>query len=135
MSKVDAYNPDYYASMSVQPIMVMHACLTKEEFIGYLRGCLIKYQMRRGRKEDVEDTDKKILRYKKWLKELLDRVIDLGGYINPEDPVYFINEKGKDVQILSSFSLSNGQGLVRNGIYFVVKEVEDVTNTKNKETV
>lgn len=69
------------------------------------------------------------------LKELLDRVIDLGGYINPEDSVYFINEKGKDVQILSSFSLSNGQGLVRNGIYFVVKEVEDVTNTKNKETV
>lgn len=49
--------------------------------------------------------------------------------------MYFINEKGKDVQILSSFSLSNGQGLVRNGIYFVVKEVEDVTNTKNKETV
>lgn len=40
MSKVDAYNPDYYASMPVQPIMVMHACLTKEEFIGYLRGCL-----------------------------------------------------------------------------------------------
>lgn len=69
------------------------------------------------------------------LKELLDRVIDLGGYINPEDPVYFINENGKNVQILSSFSLSNGQGLVRNGIYFVVKEVEDVTNTKNKETV
>lgn len=69
------------------------------------------------------------------LKELLDRVIDLGGYINPEDPVYFINEKGKNVQILSSFSLSNGQGLARNGIYFVVKEVEDVTNTKNKETV
>ena len=69
------------------------------------------------------------------LKELLDRVIDLGGYINPEDHVYFINEKGKNVQILSSFSLSNGQGLVRNGIYFVVKEVEDVTNTKNKETV
>lgn len=29
------------------------------------------------------------------LKELLDRVIDLGGYINPEDPVYFINEKGE----------------------------------------
>lgn len=70
MSKVDAYNPDYYASMSVQPIMVMQACLTKEEFIGYLRGCLIKYQMRRGRKEDVEDTDKKILRYKKWLNEI-----------------------------------------------------------------
>ena len=70
MSKVDAYNPDYYASMPVQPIMVMHACLTKDEFIGYLRGCLIKYQMRRGRKEDVEDTDKKILRYKKWLNEI-----------------------------------------------------------------
>ena len=50
MSKVDAYNPDYYASMPVQPI--------------------IKYQMRRGRKEDVEDTDKKILRYKKWLNEM-----------------------------------------------------------------
>lgn len=70
MSKVDAYNPDYYASMPVQPIMVMQACLTKDEFIGYLRGCLIKYQMRRGRKEDVEDTDKKILRYKKWINEM-----------------------------------------------------------------
>lgn len=69
------------------------------------------------------------------LKELLDRVIDLGGYISPEDPVYFTNEKGKDMKIMSSFSVSKGQGLVKNGVYFVVKEVEDVTNTKNKETV
>mgnify|MGYP006970850964 CR=1 FL=1 len=68
------------------------------------------------------------------LKELLERVIDLGGYINPEDPVYFTNEKGKDMKVMSSFRVSNGHGLVKNGVYFVVKEVEDVTNTKNKET-
>lgn len=40
MSKVDAYNPDYYASMSVQPIMVMHACLTKRNLLVIYEGVL-----------------------------------------------------------------------------------------------
>ena len=63
-------NPSYYANMPVQPISVMRSILTPNEFIGYLKGNIIKYAMRAGKKENTDDKAK-FETYKKWLhKEL-----------------------------------------------------------------
>jgi len=47
----------HYKDMGVQPWTVMEALLTREEFIGYLKGNLVKYGMRQGKK-DSPDAEK-----------------------------------------------------------------------------
>jgi hypothetical protein len=47
----------HYKDMGVQPWIVMEALLTREEFIGFLKGNLIKYGMRQGKK-DSPDAEK-----------------------------------------------------------------------------
>ena len=47
----------HYKEMGVQPWAVMEAVLTKEEFIGFLKGNIIKYGMRAGKK-DSDDAGK-----------------------------------------------------------------------------
>ena len=47
----------HYKDMAVQPWAVMEAVLTPEEFIGFLKGNIIKYAMRQGRK-DSDDAGK-----------------------------------------------------------------------------
>ena len=47
----------HYKEMDVQPWAVMEAVLTEDEFIGYLKGNIIKYGMRQGRK-DSPDAEK-----------------------------------------------------------------------------
>ena len=44
----------HYKDMGVQPWTVMEALLTPEEFIGYLKGNLVKYGMRQGKKESPD---------------------------------------------------------------------------------
>jgi hypothetical protein len=63
----------HYKDMAVQPWDVMEAVLTREEFIGFLKGNIIKYSMRQGRK-DSEDAGK-ALHYMQKLQE----VIGVGG--------------------------------------------------------
>lgn len=48
----------HYKDMPVQPWEVMEAVLTRQEFIGFLRGNVIKYSMRAGRKEGSDDAAK-----------------------------------------------------------------------------
>ena len=48
----------HYVSMAVQPWEVMEAVMTREEFIGFLKGNIIKYSMRQGKKEDSDDVGK-----------------------------------------------------------------------------
>jgi hypothetical protein len=48
----------HYKDMPVQPWNVMAAVLTREEFIGFLKGNIIKYSMRAGRKEGSDDSGK-----------------------------------------------------------------------------
>ena len=48
----------HYVSMAVQPWEVMQAVMTHEEFIGFLKGNIIKYSMRQGKKEDSDDVGK-----------------------------------------------------------------------------
>ena len=59
----------HYKDMAVQPWTVMEALLTREEFIGYMKGNIIKYAMRQGRKQESDDSGK-ALHYKQKLKEL-----------------------------------------------------------------
>lgn len=48
---------DHYKTLSVQPWHIMEATLTHDEFVGFLKGNIIKYGMRQGRK-DSPDADK-----------------------------------------------------------------------------
>ena len=43
---------DHYKDMSIQPWTVMESILTNEEFVGFLKGNIIKYSMRDGKKEN-----------------------------------------------------------------------------------
>jgi hypothetical protein len=49
---------NHYKDMGMQPWAVMQAVLTPEEFRGYLKGNIIKYAMRQGKKQDSDDTGK-----------------------------------------------------------------------------
>jgi hypothetical protein len=59
----------HYKDMGVQPWVVMEAVLTREEFIGFLKGNAIKYAMRQGKKDS--DDAGKALHYMLKLKEVL----------------------------------------------------------------
>ena len=48
----------HYKDMPVQPWTVMEAVLSQEEFIGFLKGNVIKYSMRQGRKDGTDDAAK-----------------------------------------------------------------------------
>jgi hypothetical protein len=61
----------HYKDMSIQPWTVMEAVLTHEEFVGYLKGNIIKYSMRAGRKEGSDDAGK-AHHYRMKLKEVQD---------------------------------------------------------------
>jgi hypothetical protein len=59
----------HYKDMPVQPWEVMEAVLTPEEFRGFLKGNVIKYSMRAGRKEGSDDAGK-AMHYKYKLQEV-----------------------------------------------------------------
>lgn len=54
---------------AVEPIELMLNALTREEFIGFLKGNMIKYAFRAGRKagESAEKDRNKFLVYSQWL--------------------------------------------------------------------
>jgi hypothetical protein len=49
---------NHYKEMPIQPWAVMESVLTPEEFRGFLKGNIIKYSMRAGRKEGSDDGNK-----------------------------------------------------------------------------
>ncbi len=49
---------DHYKTMPMQPWEVMEAVLTPEEFRGFLKGNIVKYAMRAGKKEGSDDAGK-----------------------------------------------------------------------------
>jgi len=49
---------NHYKEMPIQPWAVMESVLTHEEFVGYLKGNIIKYSLRAGRKDGSDDTGK-----------------------------------------------------------------------------
>ena len=60
ISPADDYqvDGDHYTTMDIQPWEVMESVLTPEEFVGFLKGNVIKYAMRAGRKEGTDDAAK-----------------------------------------------------------------------------
>jgi len=61
---------DHYKRMPIQPWTLMEIVLTKEEFIGYLKGNIIKYAMRAGHKPDSDD-EHKAWHYNEKLQEVM----------------------------------------------------------------
>lgn len=49
---------NHYKDMPIQPWHVMESVLTREEFVGFLKGNVIKYSLRAGRKENSDDKGK-----------------------------------------------------------------------------
>jgi len=60
---------NHYKEMAVQPWELMESVLTHEEFVGYLKGNVIKYAMRAGRKDGSDDLGK-CRHYRMKLKEV-----------------------------------------------------------------
>lgn len=59
-------NPQHYTNGSIECIDAMQAMLSHDEFIGYLRGNIFKYQWRYKHKNGLEDLEKA-----KWYQERL----------------------------------------------------------------
>lgn len=78
---VQKYYDGHYASMvGLEPIELMQLMLSYAEFIGFLKGNIIKYTMRAGKKqgEAAEKDAAKAKRYLSWLKKF--------GYKMPINP-------------------------------------------------
>lgn len=54
----DINKPNHYASSSIECIDAMQAMMTHEQFIGFLRGNVFKYQWRYEKKNGIEDLKK-----------------------------------------------------------------------------
>lgn len=75
------YYDEHYASMvGLEPIELMQLVLSLPEFVGFLKGNIIKYSMRAGKKqgEAAEKDAAKAKRYIEWLMKL--------GYKMPINP-------------------------------------------------
>ena len=69
---IDFHN-EHYENMLVEPLELMQAVLTPEEYKGFLKGNAIKYAMRAGHKgteEDAEADADKFLFYSQALRDL-----------------------------------------------------------------
>lgn len=69
---------DAHYQGDVQPIELMQSTMSTEAFMGFLRGNIIKYACRLGKKDDVAKETTKILRYAEWLDK-----VAKGEKVNP----------------------------------------------------
>lgn len=60
----------HYKEMPIQPWTLMEAVLTREEFVGFLKGNAIKYSLRAGKKTGANDDADKARHYLKKLDEI-----------------------------------------------------------------
>ena len=75
----DEHFDTHYAGI-IQPIEFMQAQMTQEELVGFLKGNIIKYVARCGKKDDPMKEAAKIKRYAEWLEKAL-----RGEKIDPRD--------------------------------------------------
>lgn len=75
----EEYYDKHYQSAH-QPIEAMQANMTKEEFVGYLKGNIMKYICRFGKKDSAIKESAKIKRYSQWLEQAVK-----GEVINPRE--------------------------------------------------
>ena len=60
---------NHYKDMTIQPWHIMEAVMTHDEFVGFLKGNIIKYSLRAGRKDGSDDAGK-AKHYMQKLKEV-----------------------------------------------------------------
>lgn len=60
---------NHYKDMPIQPWHIMEAVMDEAEFIGFLKGNIIKYSLRAGRKDGSDDAGK-AKHYMQKLKEV-----------------------------------------------------------------
>lgn len=65
----DTNHYDGHYQGTIQPIEVMQEHMTPEEFIGFLKGNIIKYTCRMGKKDSPDKEATKIHRYAEWLEK------------------------------------------------------------------
>lgn len=69
----DVKHDAHYKACTIEPWEIMEKNFTKEEFIGFLKGNIVKYILRE-KGQDLEDCDK-IANYAQKLKEVLQKDI------------------------------------------------------------
>ncbi len=79
-----AASSEHYINDAMQPIEIMQMTFSHEEMLGFLKGNIIKYSFRAGKKqgESAEKDLNKVKQYKMWLDIVLK-----GGVINPRTDV------------------------------------------------
>lgn len=78
MHFTDFYDDHYEGG--IQPIEVMQEQFTKDELVGFLKGNILKYVCRLGKKDNPAKEAAKIIRYAEWLQQAL-----IGKKINPRE--------------------------------------------------
>jgi hypothetical protein len=63
---------NHYKDMPIQPWHIMEAVLSHDEFIGFLKGNVIKYSLRAGRKDGSDDAGK--------AKHYMQKLSEVQGY-------------------------------------------------------
>ena len=71
---------DKHYQGDIQPIEVMQALFTPEELIGFIKGNILKYALRAGKKDAMDKEFAKIKRYAEW-----GELVSLGVKINPRE--------------------------------------------------
>lgn len=70
---------DLHYQGDVEPIELMQAQMSREAFMGFLRGNIIKYASRFGKKDEMAKEATKIRVYAEWLE-----VAAKGDNVNPK---------------------------------------------------
>lgn len=69
-----------YTSLGIEPIEIMRKNFTREEFIGFLKGNVVKYTFRK--KGQAESDINKLVTYSKWLRAAEhDKPIQIGNKV------------------------------------------------------
>lgn len=62
--------PDHYMLFDdLEAIDAIYQLLSEEEFVGYLKGCELKYRFRAGLKDSAEQDIAKAMQYRKFRQE------------------------------------------------------------------
>lgn len=66
------FEPNYYVENGLSPLSAMkQGLISKEECIGFIKGNVIKYVVRAGKKEDAVEDINKAMDYLTHLKEIM----------------------------------------------------------------
>lgn len=62
-------NPKHYQLFGgIEVIDAIKELLTEEEFLGYLKGNVLKHRFRAGKKDNVEQDIAKAIKYESWIR-------------------------------------------------------------------